>query len=69
MTILEVDNLWESTCRPWEKRPSVNQATINKLLQGMLAARDGAVNDSGMRIAPCTGDIVVMCDGGVAARA
>jgi hypothetical protein len=64
MTVLEVDNLWESTCRPWDKRPSVNQATINKLLQGSMAARDGAPNEDGVRIAPCDGDLIVLCDGG-----
>jgi hypothetical protein len=64
MIILEVDNLWESTCRPWDKRPSVNQATINKLLQGAMAARGGATNKHGVRIAPGNGDLVVLCDGG-----
>lgn len=61
---LEVDNLFESTVRPWDRKAPPNQAVIGKLLQGVLTARGGVANEDGLRIAPGDEDVVVLCDGG-----
>ena len=62
--VLEADNLWESTVRPWDKKPSPNQLTVLKLLQGVLTARNAQANEDGMRVAPQDQDMLILCDGG-----
>lgn len=61
--ILEADNLQESVYRPMERRPLTNQAVVAKLLNGVLSARNGTVNEDGLRTSPCDQDIMLLVDG------
>ena len=62
--VLDADLLQETAYRPGDRKPPPNQAVISKLLQGTLAARRGASNEEGLRVAPGDNDIFLLCDSG-----
>ena len=64
LIIMETDNLQESAHRAADRKPPPNQPVITKLLNGVLTARNGALNEDSMRIAPCDQDLVFLGDGG-----
>jgi hypothetical protein len=63
ITVLEIDNLQEAQQRPWDRRPQVNQTTVNKLLTGVMKARNGFSNEDGQFLAPGDRDMFLLSMG------